>query len=89
MMISLMFCFIILQIADSLTTAYILKNGGVELNPFMRRAYELLGIGGGLAIIKGLLIAVVSILWSEQLTFWLCVIYAVVLGHNAYQISKE
>lgn len=89
MMISLMFCFIILQMFDALSTTYILKNGGVELNPVMRRAYSVLGIGGALFVIKGFLLAVVVALWNEHLTFWLCVLYAMVLGHNVYQISKE
>lgn len=89
MMISLMFCFILLQMFDALTTTYILKNGGIELNPFMRKAYELLGIGGALFVIKGLLLVIIVALWNDQLTFWLCVVYAMVLGHNVYQISKE
>ena len=89
MMISLMFCFIMLQIVDSLTTVHILKNGGIEVNPFMRWAFDKLGIGLALTSIKGLAIILVAALWSEHLTFWLCVLYAVVVGHNLYQISKE
>lgn len=84
-----MFCFIMLQIFDCLSTTYILKNGGVELNAFMRKAYDLLGIGGALFVIKGLLVCAVMAIWNEQLTFWLCVLYAMMLGHNVYQISKE
>ena len=89
MMISLMFCFIMLQIIDSLTTAYILKNGGIELNPFMRWAFGKLGIGLSLTLIKGLAIVLVAAVWNDHLTFWLCVLYAVVVGHNLYQISKD
>lgn len=89
MMISLMFCFIMLQIFDAMTTTYILKNGGEELNPFMRRAYGLLGIGGAMVVIKGVLLIIVTVLWNEQLTFWLCVLYAMVFGHNVYQMSKD
>lgn len=89
MMTSLMLCFIMLQIIDSLTTVHILKNGGRELNPFMNWMYQRAGIGLTLALIKGTLIMAVVGIWSDVLTFWLCVLYAVVAGHNLYQIAKD
>ncbi len=89
MMTSLMLCFIMLQIIDSLTTVHILKNGGRELNPFMNWAFQKLGIGLALTLIKGLLIIAVVGVWNDVLTFWLCVMYAVVAGHNIYQIAKD
>ena len=89
MMISLMLCFIMLQIVDSMTTVYILKNGGIELNPFMRWAFDKLGIGLALTLIKGVLIVLVTLVWNEHLTFWLCVPYSIVVGHNLYQIAKD
>lgn len=89
MMVSLMFCFILLQIVDSLTTVHILKNGGREVNPFMNWAFDKLGIGLSLAIIKGIMIILVVTAWNDVLTFWACVLYSVVAGHNLYQISKN
>lgn len=89
MMISLMLCFIVLQIVDCLTTTHILKNNGKELNPMMNWMYQRLGIGLTLTAIKGALIIAVVSIWSDVLTFWLCILYAVVVGHNLYQISKD
>jgi hypothetical protein len=89
MMISLMLCFIVLQIVDCLTTTHILKNNGKELNPMMNWMYQRLGIGLALTFTKGALIIAVVSIWSDVLTFWLCVLYAMSAGHNLYQIAKD
>ena len=88
MIVALLFLFILLQIADSLTTVHILKNGK-ELNPFLNWAFEKIGIGATLAIIKTVAVILVTAVWNEWLTFGLDVFYIGVVGWNSYQIYKS
>ena len=88
MIVALLFIFILLQIADCLTTVHILKNGE-ELNPFLNWAFKKIGIGATLAIIKTLASLLVVWAWNEWLTFGLDVFYAGVVGWNSYQIVKS
>ena len=88
MIVALLFIFILLQIADSLTTVHILKNGGKEANPFLNWAFQKLGMGATLAIIKTLAVLLVFVAWNEWLTFGLDVFYIGVVSWNSYQIWK-
>ena len=89
MIVALLFIFILLQIADSLTTVHILKNGGREANPFMNWLFDKIGITGGLALMKILTLALVFIAWNEWLTLGLDIAYLSVVGWNSYQIYKS
>jgi len=89
MIVALLFIFILLQIADSLTTVHILKNGGREANPFLNWAFQKLGMGATLAIIKVAAVLLVFVAWNEWLTFGLDVFYIGVVGWNSYQIFKS
>lgn len=89
MIVALLFLFILLQIADCLTTVHILKQGGREANPFLNLAFQKIGIGATLAIIKTLAALLVVWAWNEWLTFGLDVFYAGVVGWNGYQIYKS
>jgi ribose/xylose/arabinose/galactoside ABC-type transport system permease subunit len=89
MIVALLFIFILLQIADSLTTVHILKNGGREANPFLNWAFQKLGMGATLAIIKVAAVLLVFVAWNEWLTLGLNVFYIGVVGWNSYQIFKS
>ena len=89
MIIALLFIFILLQIADSLTTVHILMNGGREANPFMNWLFDKIGIPAALAVMKVFAIIAVFIAWNEWLTFGLTVAYMGVVGWNSYQIYKS
>ena len=89
MIVALLFIFILLQIADSLTTVYILKQGGREANPFMNWLFDKIGIPAALAVMKVFVIIAVFIAWDEWLTFGLTVAYMGVVGWNSYQIYKS
>ena len=68
MIVALLFIFILLQIADSLTTVHILKNGGREANPFMNWLFDKIGIPAALAVMKLIVLIAVFIAWNEWLT---------------------
>jgi len=89
MIVALLFIFILLQIADSLTTVHILKNGGREANLFMNWLFDKIGIPAALAVMKVFVIIAVFIAWDEWLTFGLTVAYMGVVGWNSYQIYKS
>ena len=89
MIVALLFVFILLQIADSLTTVHILKDGGREANPFLNWAFQKIGIGATLTIVKVAVILVVFVAWNEWLLFVLDVFYCGVVGWNSYQIFKS
>lgn len=80
--------FILLQIADSLTTVHILKNGGREANPVMNWLFQKIGMIPSLVIMKVLLIGIVTWAWNEWLTLGVTVWYLGVVGWNSYQIWK-
>ena len=88
MIVALLFIFILLQIADSLTTVHILKNGK-ELNPVMAWLFDKFGIPAALAVIKLIVLIAVFIAWNEWLTLGLDIAYLGVVGWNSYQIYKS
>lgn len=76
--------FVLLQVADSATTVYILNKGGVERNPIMAKAMRLVGVLPALLIIKAIMLALV---FAEQpirddITYLLVLIYVFVVGNN-------
>lgn len=89
MILSLLFLFIILQILDSLSTVYIIKNGGKEANPVMNWLMDKVGIPGALSGVKIVLLILVVAAWNETLLFWIDALYICVVGWNFYQIVKE
>ena len=89
MIVALLFIFILLQIADSLTTVHILKNGGREANPFMNWLFDKIGIPAALTVMKLIVLIAVFIAWNEWLTLGLDIAYLGVVGWNSYQIYKS
>lgn len=89
MIITLLSIFIFLQIADCLTTIYILKRGGREANPFMNWLFDKIGIPAALAAMKLITLIAVFIAWNEWLTLSLDIAYLGVVGWNSYQIYKS
>lgn len=85
----MMSVFLALQIIDSLQTSWIIKNGGIVESQTLLQMYYKLGVGLSLAIIKGSLIIAVLLLWNDTLTFVLCLLYALKLGHNIYSMSGK
>ena len=85
----MMSVFIALQIIDCLQTSWIIKNGGiVESQTFLKMYYKL-GVGLTLALVKGSLIIAVLLAWNDPLTFVLCLLYAMKMGHNVYSMSEK
>lgn len=89
MIVALLFVFILLQIADCITTVYILKQGGREANPFMNWLFGKVGIVTTLVVMKLIAIGLVTAVWNEWLTFVLIVVYVGVVSWNSYQIWKD
>ena len=88
MIVALLFIFILLQIADSLTTVHILKNAGREANPFMAWLFNKIGIPAALIGMKLIALIAVFVAWNEWLTLGLNIIYFGVVSWNSYQIYK-
>lgn len=85
--------FVILQLADALTTYIVItKLNGKELNPIMRKAFDILGLIPALILLKGL---IVFLFWyyREQIPVlaWIAitVLYAWVINHNVKQIKSK
>lgn len=85
----MMSVFLCLQIIDSLQTAWIIKNGGIVESQTLLKMYYRLGVGLTLALVKGSLIIAVLLAWNDPLTFVLCLLYAMKLGHNIYSMSGK
>ena len=85
----MMSVFIALQIIDSLQTSWIIKNGGIVESQTLLQMYHRLGVGLTLAIVKGSLIIAVLLAWNDPLTFILCLLYAMKMGHNIYSMSGK
>lgn len=83
----MMSVFLAMQIIDSMQTVWIIKNGGIVTSQTMLQLYYRLGVGLALSIVKGGLIIAVLLLWNEPLTFVLCLLYAMKIGHNVYSMS--
>lgn len=89
MIVALLFIFILLQIADCLTTVYILRQGGREANPFMKWLFDKIGIPAALIGMKLIVLIAVFIAWDEWLTLGLDAAYLGVVGWNSYQLYKS
>jgi len=89
MIVALLFLFILLQIADCLTTVYILKQGGREINPFMNWLFGKVGILAALIGMKLIVTIALVAVWNEWLTLGLDAAYLGVVGWNSYQIYKS
>ena len=88
MIVALLFIFILLQIADSLTTVHILKNDGREANPLLAWLFDKVGMISSLIAMKLITIGVVAWAWNLWITAALCVFYMGVVSWNSYQIWK-
>lgn len=95
MIVALLFIFILLQIADCLTTIYILGKGGNEVNPMMNWLFTKIGMRETLVIIKSGVVALLLVVTklapevSALMALLVCnVIYLGVVGWNSYQIWK-
>ena len=88
MIVALLFIFILLQIADSLTTVHILKNGGREANPFMNWLFDKVGMIPSLVVMKLLAIGAVTWAWNEWITLSVTLFYTGIVSWNGYQIYK-
>lgn len=85
----MMSVFIALQIIDCLQTSWIIKNGGIVESQTLLQMCHRLGVGLTLAIVKGSLIIAVLLAWNDPLTFILCLLYAMKMGHNVYSMSGK
>lgn len=88
MIVALLFIFILLQIADCLTTVHILKQGGREANPFMNWLFDKIGVITSLVIMKLIVIGVMILAWNIYATLVGLMIYICVIAWNSYQIWK-
>ena len=88
MIVALLFLFILLQIADCLTTVHILKQGGREANPVLAWLFDKVGMIPSLVVMKLLAIGAVTWAWNEWITLGVTVWYLGVVGWNSYQIWK-
>ena len=96
MIVALLFLFILLQIADCLTTVYILGKGGSEANPVMNWLFNKIGMWQTLVVIKTGVVALLLVVTklapevSALLALVVCnIIYLGVVGWNSYQIYKS
>jgi len=88
MIVALLFIFILLQIADSLTTVHILKNGGSEANPVMNGLFQRFGMIPSLVVMKLIVIGLLAWAWDIYAMSVACVIYLGVVSWNSYEIYK-
>ena len=87
-----------MQVLDIVTTYVVLKKGGVELNPIMRKLFDKFGVIPTLLVSKVILLAVVfygydqanSTVSNIVLTL-LCAMYTFVLANNfkAVRMTKN
>lgn len=85
--------FALLQLADAATTyVIVVKLKGVELNPVLRKVFDLIGVVPGLILFKS---GMIYFFWHfrEQIPVWLwlavTVLYAWVINHNVKQIKSK
>ena len=88
MIVALLFLFILLQIADCLTTVHILKQGGREANPLLAWLFDKVGMIPSLVVMKLLAIGAVAWAWNIYATLAGIMIYICVIAWNSYQIWK-
>lgn len=80
--------FILLQIADFLTTVWILNRDGRELNPVINWVMNKLGIIPALLVVKSIAVFAVWLVDLFWLTSFGVIAYSLVLGHNLYHCNK-
>jgi hypothetical protein len=81
-----------LVVVDGLMTHEILRRGGRELNPVLRKLFEKIGVVEGLVLSRMMLIMVfIASLNSMPVLGWvtLNVFYAFVIAHNAKQLMGD
>lgn len=81
---------IALQVFDLLTTLYLLKRGGSELNPILSKLQGLLGRDGAIVAAKA---ALIGALLYFPIPDWALIastaLYVVVVLHNLRQIKSS
>lgn len=83
---------VIMQIIDIYTTVKILENGGVELNPLLRKAMNAIEIIPALVISKLLLLATLWLLYPYIGMVGLgavVVVYIIVVANNLNALRKQ
>jgi hypothetical protein len=81
-----------LVVADGLLTHEILRRGGKELNPVLRKLFERIGVVEGIVLSRAMLIMVfIASLNTMPIVGWvvLNVLYAFVVAHNAKQLMGD
>lgn len=90
MIFVLLVVLIALQAGDAATTLRVLRLGGRELNPLLRRAFERWGARRVVAAVKGAVVAALLLL-GAALPAWLLALlvafYIAVLAHNLKTIK--
>lgn len=81
--------FLVLQVADFLSTYWILDAGGKELNPLVRKVLEAFGPFVGLLAVKTIAVGIGLFLFLSGEWVWLValdVLYVAVVIHNLEQL---
>ena len=81
-----------LVVVDGILTHDILRRGGRELNPILRKMFEKVGIAEGLVLSRAMLIMVfIASLNTMPVIGWfvLNVFYAFVVAHSAKQLMGD
>lgn len=81
-----------LVVVDGLLTHEILRRGGRELNPVLRKLFEKIGVVEGLVLSRAMLIMVFIASLNTMPTigwFALNVFYAFVIAYNAKQLMGD
>jgi hypothetical protein len=81
-----------LVVADGILTHEILRRGGREMNPVLRKLFEKIGVVEGLVLSRAMLIMVfIASLNSMPVLGWVAlnVFYAFVVAHNAKQLMGD
>ena len=80
--------FALLQLADFLTTIYVLQHGGVEANPVVKGLMPWMGVTTALAFCKsGLVLATWLLVRRQWILFAGNALYTVVVGWNVLMIT--
>jgi hypothetical protein len=91
-----LFLFVVgLNIVDIVTTYTILKNGGKEVNPIIKKIIDALGVVWGLVIVKGCVLIllftvtlIIGIHWLLYVAYILIIVlYGWVIVHNFKNIK--
>ena len=91
MEIYLFVLFIILSLADVITTKRIIDTGGVEANPVVKPFVKMLGVLPGLGLLKVLMTLVVYLFCLQNLTLMVIINVAALSAPiwNLYQLRKN